>query len=91
LEKLIDRLASTRYNGPPPTPRPLKTVQDVIDLLHEQIEAVRADSGVGALEKARAIGQLLSIAQRALQTGDVAAKLKLLEEVLKQRNEGTRS
>jgi hypothetical protein len=42
--------------GAEPAPFRLKTAQDVIDLLQEQIAAVRADVEADPLEKAQAIG-----------------------------------
>jgi hypothetical protein len=64
----------------------LQTAQDVIDLLAEQVAAVRADKKAGTLEKARAIGYLAAIALRAIDAGNVAARLEALEAILKYRN-----
>src|SRR5262249_15015317 len=58
----------------------LQTAQDVIDLLQEQVQAVRADT------EARTIGYLCGIALRAIEAGDIAARLEMVELVLKQRN-----
>jgi hypothetical protein len=58
----------------------------VIDLLQEQVQAVRDDAEAGTLEKARAIGFLAGVALRALETGNVAARVEMLEGILKQRN-----
>ena len=66
-------------------PRQLQTAQDVIDLLQEQVEAVRHEARAGTIEKARALGYLAGIARKAIETGDLAARLELLEAVLKQR------
>lgn len=76
------------YAGPratPPLPCRLQTAEDVIDVLQQQIEAVRADVEVGTLEKARVIGQLASIALKAIDGGKLAARLEALEAVLNQR------
>jgi hypothetical protein len=64
----------------------LQTAQDVIDLLAEQMAAVRADKKAGALEKARAIGYLAGIALRAIEAGNLAARLEAMEAILKSRN-----
>jgi hypothetical protein len=64
----------------------LQTAQDVIDLLAEQVEAVRGDAEAGKLEKARTIGYLAGIVLRAIEAGNLAARLEALEAVLKQRN-----
>lgn len=71
-----------------PTEFRLQTAQDVIDLLEEQVEAVRAEAGIGALEKARTIGFLAGVALRAIEAGNLAARIEMLERVLKQRSEG---
>jgi hypothetical protein len=63
----------------------LQTAQDVIDLLQEQVEAVRSEAEAGTLEKARAIGFLAGIALKAIEAGDVAARLEALESVLATR------
>jgi hypothetical protein len=86
LEVLIERLAAALRGPTAPPPRPLQTAQDVIDLLQEQVEAIRAAAGAGAVEKARAIGYLAGIARKAIETGTLAARLDMLEAVLKQRS-----
>lgn len=63
----------------------LQTAQDVIDLLQEQVEAVRADAAAGTLEKARCVGYLAGIALKAIETGNLAARLEAMEIVLKTR------
>jgi hypothetical protein len=65
----------------------VQTAQDVIDLLQEQIEAVRTDVEASALEKARIIGHLAGLALKAIEAGNIAARLEALEAVLKQRND----
>jgi hypothetical protein len=89
MESLLDRLA-TALRGQPPSPRRLQTAQDVIDLLEEQVEALRTAPGLGALERARAIGSLARAARKAIETGTLAARLEILEQVLKQRKEERR-
>jgi hypothetical protein len=63
----------------------LQTAQDVIDLLQEQIEAVRGEQEAGTLEKARTIGFLAGVALRAIEAGNLAARIEMLELILKQR------
>jgi hypothetical protein len=70
-------------------PRRVQTPQDVIDLLQEQVEAVRQESRAGTIEKARAVGYLAGLARKAIETGTLAARLEMLEAVLRQRREGT--
>jgi hypothetical protein len=64
----------------------LKTAADVLDLLQEQVEAVRADADAGTLEKARCIGYLAGVTLKAIEAGNLAARIEMLEAVLKQRN-----
>jgi hypothetical protein len=86
------RRAGDDCTTPGTTPVPLEfrlqTAQDVIDLLQEQVAAVRADADAGTLEKARAVGYLAGIALRAIEAGNLAARIEMLETVLKQRNGG---
>jgi hypothetical protein len=71
----------------PPDVR-LRTAADVLGLLEEQVAAVRADGGAGALEKARTIGFLAGVCLRAIEAGNLAARIEMLEAVLKQRAGG---
>jgi hypothetical protein len=64
----------------------LQTAADVLNLLGEQVEAVRAEQEAGTLEKARTIGYLAGIALKAIEAGNLAARIEMLEAVLKQRN-----
>ncbi len=68
-----------------PIPFRLKTAHDVLALLEEQIGAVRAADDATTLEKARACGFLGSIALRAIETGDLAARMEIIETEMKQR------
>jgi hypothetical protein len=63
----------------------LKTAADVLALLEEQVAAVRDDTEAGTLEKARTIGFLAGVSLRAIEAGDLAARLEVFETVLKQR------
>jgi hypothetical protein len=64
----------------------LKTAADVLELLQEQVEAVRAEPEAGTLEKARVVCYLAGIALKAIEAGNLAARIEMLEAVLKQRN-----
>jgi hypothetical protein len=88
LESLVEILEEQLRHGQRSLPpRRLQTAQDVIDLLQEQVEAVRHEARAGTIEKARALGYLAGIARKAIETGNLAARLQLLEAVLKQRKE----
>jgi hypothetical protein len=64
----------------------LKTAADVLVLMEEQVQAVRGDGEAGALEKARCIGYLAGVTLKAIEAGNLAARIEMLEAVLKQRN-----
>src|SRR5262245_47122623 len=77
---------TTPGTTPVPLPFRLQTAADVLDLLEEQVAAVRADQEAGTLEKARTIGYLAGITLKAIEAGNLAARLEMLEAVLKGRN-----
>jgi hypothetical protein len=82
LETLIEQAGVVEK----PPARRLQTVQDVIDLLHEQVEMLRAARWAGTVQKARAIGYLAGIARKAIETGTLAARLEMLRQVLQARD-----
>lgn len=65
----------------------VKTAQDVLDLLDEQVDAVRNEQEARTLEKARCIGYLAGVALKAIEAGDLAARLEAVESVLKRRKD----
>jgi hypothetical protein len=67
-------------------PREIRTTQDVIDLLEEEITVLRGAPGLGAVERARAIGYLAGLAGKAIEASTVVARIEMLEAVLKQRH-----
>ena len=67
-------------------PTRLKTGADVLAILEKQIDAVRADAGAGPLEKARLIGYLAGLGLKAIEAGNLEARIEMLEAVLNQRN-----
>ena len=85
-ETLVNRLQEIAQRQPAPPPRRMQTAQDVIDLLQEQVETLRADTALGTVEKARALAYLAGVARKAIETGTLAARLELMEQVLKQRS-----
>ena len=58
----------------------------MLALLDEQVDAVRHEAEAGALEKARCIGYLAAITLKAIEAGNLSARLEALESVLKNRN-----
>lgn len=65
----------------------LRTAADVVTLLEEQVSQVRDDSEAGTLEKARAIGYLLTVSLKAIEAGNLAARIEELEAILKRRQD----
>ena len=63
----------------------LETAGDVIALLENQVEAVLDDAEAGTLEKARVVGYLAGISLKAIECGNLAARLEALEAALKRR------
>jgi hypothetical protein len=86
LEALFSRLVAVIGGRTSPPPRRLQTAQDVLALLHEQVEALRAATWVGTVEKTRALGYLANLARQAIETADLAARLDQLEATLKPTN-----
>ena len=88
--KRVNRATVTQTPGTTPIPLPLrlKMASDVLGLLEEQVAAVRNAPEAGTLEKARCIGYLAGISLKAIEAGDLAARLEALEAVLKARKSG---
>lgn len=66
-----------------PLPFRLKTAADVLALLEEQVGAVRGDSALTTVERARTVGYLAGVALRAIEAGDLAARVEAVEAILK--------
>ncbi len=91
MEALFNRLGAIARHREPPARRRMQTAQDVIDLLEEQVQALRTDMSLGTLEKAQALAYVAGIARRAIETGTVAARLEQLQRVLNDRvSDGSR-
>jgi hypothetical protein len=71
-----------------PLPFRLKTAADVLALLEEQVTAVRSDNTLTTVERARTVGYLAGISLKAIEAGDLAARVEAVEAVLKQRRAG---
>jgi hypothetical protein len=80
--------AQTPSQSTIPLPFRLKKAADVLALLEEQVGAVRGDGSLTTVERARTVGYLAGIALRAIDAGDLAARLEAVESVLKGRRAG---
>lgn len=65
-----------------PTPLRLRTALDALELITEQVNAARADATLGTAERARVVGYLASIALRAVEQADLAARVEAIERAL---------
>ena len=77
---------TTPGTTPLPLPFRLQTAADVLALIEEQVNAVRANQEVGTPERARTMGYLAGVALKAIEAGNLAARVEMLEAVLKHRN-----
>lgn len=87
--KRLNRAGDSRTPGQTLVPLEfrIRTAQDVLNLLAEQIGAVRAETSASTLEKARVIGFLAGAALKAVEVSDLAGRLEAMESVLKARKE----
>jgi hypothetical protein len=63
----------------------LATAQDVLAAIEQQLQAVLADEKLGTAERARLVATLCGVALRAIEGGDLAARLEALELHLRGR------
>ena len=75
----------------PVPPVPLDGPADVLAVLAEQVNAVRADHLADPVERARTLGFLAGVALRAMEAKDLAARLEAVERVLKLRKDEQQS
>ena len=68
-----------------PQPVPVEKPADVLAVVEEQVNALRADTSADPAEKARTLGFLSSVALRAMEARDLHARLEAMERVLKMR------
>ena len=85
LETILHHLQARAKRQPPVPPCRLQSTADLLALLREQMEAVRADPTLRSGERARAVGYLVDQARKALETGTLAERLEILEAVLQTR------
>lgn len=68
-----------------PSPVRIQTARDVLELLGEQLNALRADPSLRTVERARALGGLAGVTLRAIETANLEARLAALETALNLR------
>lgn len=76
---------STPCSTPLPEGFRLEVVADVLAMLEDQTAAVLEDSGLDTVNKARTIGYLAGLLLKAIESGNIQARLEALENVLKNR------
>jgi len=89
LEQQVPQVLAVRAIPVPP-PLPLVQPADVLELLAEQVNAVRSDPYADPTERARTLGMLASISLRAMELRDLSARLEAVERVLKLRRDQDR-
>lgn len=67
------------------TPDKVKTVGDVLRLIEETINRVKAESMT--LDQANSLGRLAGTAIKAIEVGELKEKIDLLESVIRERKE----
>jgi hypothetical protein len=85
VEAMLNRCTPTDACGNGKPTRRLKTAQDLVDLLEEQIHAVNQAPWTGTLQKAQAIGVLAGILRKVMEFSTVASRVEMLAAVLKHR------
>jgi hypothetical protein len=60
----------------------LATARDVLELIESQVAAVLAGDELGTADRARLITTIAGVALRAIEAGDLAARLEALERAL---------
>src|SRR5690606_20722629 len=81
------RRAAERKTGVRPVvPAPIRveTAQPGLELFAEQVNPRRTDESIGTVERARTIGYLAGVALRAIEAGDLAARIERLEQALEE-------
>ena len=89
LEETLPQVLAVRA-VPRPAPVALNQPADVLTLLEEQANAVRADPVAEPLDKARTLGFIASVALRTMEARDLTARLEAIERVLKLRRDQDR-
>ena len=69
----------------------LRTATDILELLEQMTAAVWADLFTRPTEKARAVAHLAGVALKAIEIHNLAARVEMLEAVLKRRPGGSTS
>ena len=63
----------------------LQTARDVLALIEDELANVRGDGRLKSAERARTVGYLASIALRAVEQADLAARVESIERALRRR------
>jgi hypothetical protein len=65
----------------------LDTAASVIALLEDQVLAVLEETEVSTVERARCVGYLAGVSLKAIESGNLAARIEQLELILKRRED----
>jgi hypothetical protein len=84
-------MGSTVEPGRTPSAIRIEQARDVRGLLAETINAVRQEPNARTLEKARVVGFLAGVSLRAIEAGDLEARVEELEKQINGNNQATSS
>ena len=87
LVKRVENLELLRRRQVPGEVVPFDRPDDVLSVLAEQVQILRADALADPTDRARTLVALSAVALRAMEARDVLARLEAVERVLKLRQE----
>ena len=82
--------AETALAPPQAEPVPIRTPADVVALLAEQINSVRADHTSDPQDRARTIAGLATVALQAMKAAEMDARVEAVERMLRLRSDSDR-
>lgn len=65
----------------------LKKPKPLFHILEDTINLVREYNAIDTMQRARALGYLVSIGIRVIETSNIEGRIEALEQILKNRNE----
>jgi hypothetical protein len=90
LTKRVEHLEVRARRVARTVPITLDYPADVLDLLTEQINELRADADIDPADRARTVGLLAGLSLRAMDARDIVDRLEAVERVLKLRQDAER-
>jgi hypothetical protein len=69
------------------TPYRIEKAKDLLRILEDALNSVREDDMITSLQRARALGYLVSMGIRIIETSNMEGRIEALEQILENRNE----